>query len=101
MTRADKAVGRLHFGRNATSGHAARSLVNKYNALSMMKNNTLRSSAFFEITKVFRFLRHQPISPPLAKIRPGSPPPITGPGTLLKVPVYGTDPSAGAMKASK
>jgi hypothetical protein len=67
----------------------------------MMKNNTLRSSAFFEITKVFRFLRHQPISPPLAKIRPGSPPPITGPGTLLKVPVYGTDPSAGAMKASK
>jgi hypothetical protein len=33
----------------------------------------------------FRFLRHQPSSPPPAKIRPGRPAPMTGPGTATRL----------------
>jgi uncharacterized Zn finger protein (UPF0148 family) len=33
---------------------------------------------------IFRRRRHQPSNPPLAKIRPGSPAPAMGPGTLEK-----------------
>src|SRR5262245_16108375 len=37
----------------------------------------------FDAQAIFRRRRHQPRRPPLAKIRPGRPAPITGPGTVV------------------
>jgi hypothetical protein len=39
------------------------------------------------IACAFRFLRHHASRPPLAKIRPGSPLPTMGPGTVAREPV--------------
>src|SRR5262252_7505503 len=57
-----------------------------------------------DVQAIFLRRRHQPRRPPLAKIRPGSPAPTTGPGTAEKVtkplrsmlvPAMSREPSIG------
>jgi hypothetical protein len=43
---------------------------------------TTRADCAPDIQAIFRRRRHQPRRPTLAKIRPGSPAPVMGPGTL-------------------